>query len=57
MACPQCKCKETYFFDESYDGTFGDDYDREKCAHCGLIFYAMDAEDDDDCESGNGGFP
>lgn len=48
MACPKCKCKVTYFFDDSYDFSCGDDYERERCSACGAIFYSMDAEDEDD---------
>jgi hypothetical protein len=45
MSCPKCKCKVTYCY---VVDDIQDDYDMERCAHCGTIFYLMDAPDDDD---------
>jgi hypothetical protein len=41
MACPNCKCKVTYPYVDLAD----DDYEMEKCAACGSVFYALDAVD------------
>lgn len=45
MACPGCKCRETYpYYEEDWDS----DTDMERCAHCGHIFFIELAADDDD---------
>lgn len=47
MACPKCKCEETYWL--SVDDT-EEHYAMERCASCGTVFYLMDAEEDDETE-------
>lgn len=46
MACPRCRCKETYQYD---DEDAPDDY-QERCAACGLVFDFEDHADEDDDE-------
>jgi uncharacterized Zn finger protein len=45
MACPKCGCQETYCCN---DDDTEQDYDMERCANCGSVFYLMDASEDDD---------
>lgn len=47
MACPKCGGKVTYSY---IMDDVQDDYDMERCAACGAIFYLMDAEEDYDQE-------
>ena len=44
MACPKCNCKVTYCYTTD---DVQDDYDMERCANCGTVFYLMDAADED----------
>ena len=49
MACPACRCKETYQYDDWDDfGTSNEE--TQRCAACGAIFQLEDElpEDDDD---------
>lgn len=48
MACPKCGCKETYHYDDTWDGEPTANDDMERCANCGHIFYIDDALDEDD---------
>jgi len=45
MPCHKCGCRETYCcnIDDAEE-----DYDMERCAGCGSVFYAMDAAEEDD---------
>lgn len=47
MACPRCGCKTTYYFD-SEDEYIQEDYEMDRCAACGCIFYLMDCDGDED---------
>jgi hypothetical protein len=47
MACPNCGCKVTYQYDDSWDG-FGSTEGLERCAACGHIFDIEDSEPEDD---------
>jgi uncharacterized protein YbaR (Trm112 family) len=51
MACPKCRCKTCYQYN---DADFGpDDEDLERCAACGHIFYIEDhLPEDDETELG-----
>lgn len=58
MACPQCRCKTCYQYN---DADFGpDDEDLERCAACGHVFFIEDhlPEDNDQPETqpGSPGF-
>jgi hypothetical protein len=48
MACPECGCKVTYQYDDSFDG-FDSTEDMERCSACGHIFWIEESlpEDDD----------
>jgi hypothetical protein len=47
MPCPQCKCKETYYFN---DDDIEQNHDLERCAACGCVFDSFDAAENDDNE-------
>jgi len=47
MACPICKCKVCYQFDDVNDD-YQSDYPLERCAMCGNVFDELEALDDDD---------
>jgi len=47
MACPKCKCKTTYAYFDGFDGDCDDD-PKERCAHCGHVFWPEDALEDED---------
>ena len=47
MACPKCKCKVCYQYDDEDDAIMSD-YQLEKCAHCGHIFDELEALDNDE---------
>jgi hypothetical protein len=47
MACPMCKCKACYQFDDVGDD-YQSDYPLERCAMCGNVFDVLEALDDDD---------
>lgn len=48
MACPECECKVTYQYDDSWDGSDSTE-DMERCSACGHIFWIEEGlpEDDD----------
>lgn len=48
MACPNCGCKETYYYDDEYYGEYYEDSGLERCAACGYIFDVEDALPDDE---------
>jgi hypothetical protein len=48
MACPKCRCKETYHYDNTWDGEPTSNDDMERCAFCGHIFYIDESLDEDD---------
>jgi len=37
MACPKCRCKETYQYDYNWDGLDSTE-DMERCSACGHVF-------------------
>ena len=49
MACPKCRCKLTYQYDDGCDGEYGHEA-LDRCAACGHIFYTEDElhENDED---------